>query len=154
MIEIERKFLVDIKKWIPSGEGVIIKQGYLSVDPERVVRVRLAGKEAFLTIKGSPKSISRTEMEYKIPVNEATILMKMCLNEPVEKIRYKEKIGDFIWEIDVFEGINLGLVLAEIELENETQEFEFPQWIEKEVSNDFRYFNAWLSENPFTTWEH
>lgn len=154
MIEIERKFLVDIKKWNPIGVGIEIKQGYLSVDPERVVRVRLAGETAFLTIKGNPKGISRTELEYKIPVNEATILMGMCLNKPVEKMRYKEKIGDFTWEIDVFEGINRGLVLAEIELENEIQEFKFPEWIEKEVSDDFRYFNAWLSENPFTTWEH
>ncbi|MBT6004595.1 MAG: adenylate cyclase, partial [Prolixibacteraceae bacterium] len=78
----------------------------------------------------------------------------MSLNQAIEKTRYKEKIGGFTWEIDVFEGINKGLVLAEIELKNETQKFELPAWIDKEVSNDYRYFNAWLSKNPYTKWKY
>ena len=154
MIEIERKFLVDFKKWNPIGKGTKILQGYLSVDPERVVRVRLSGESAFLTIKGKPEGITRTELEYKIPTNEAIILIKMSLTQAIEKTRYKEKIGGFTWEIDVFEGINKGLVLAEIELKNETQKFELPAWIDKEVSNDYRYFNAWLSKNPYTKWKY
>lgn len=152
MIEIERKFLVDIKKWKPKDKGRRIKQGYLSVDEERTVRIRIAGDVAFLTIKGKSIGIKRTELEYKIPVNEAEVLMNLCLDFPVEKTRYVEKRGELLWEIDVFEGSNKGLVLAEVELENENQEVDFPEWIEKEVSEDYRYFNSWLSQHPFTTW--
>ena len=152
MVEIERKFLVDTKKWQPFGSGKKIKQGYLSVDPERVVRVRISGREAFLTIKGKAEGISRTEMEYKIPLNEAEILLAMCTGFPVEKIRYVEKIENNRWEIDVFEGENRGLVMAEIELERENQEFVLPAWVECEVSEDPRYFNAFLSQNPYLLW--
>lgn len=152
MVEIERKFLVDTKKWQPSGAGKRIKQGYLSVDPERVVRVRISGQEAFLTIKGKAEGISRTELEYKIPLNEAEILLSMCTGFPVEKIRYVEKIENNRWEIDVFEGKNRGLVMAEIELERENQEFLLPVWVECEVSEDPRYFNAFLSQNPYLLW--
>ncbi len=152
MYEIERKFLVDLRKWNPAGEGRKMKQGYLSIDPERTVRVRIAGDEAFLTIKGKPAGIKRTELEYKIPTNEAEILMKMCLDFQVEKTRYYEKRDDIIWEIDLFEGENKGLVLAEVELKHEHQHVDLPDWIEKEVSGDFRYFNSWLSQNPFSKW--
>ena len=152
MYEIERKFLVDLKKWNPAGEGKKMKQGYLSIDPERTVRVRIAGDEAFLTIKGKPEGIKRTELEYKILTNEAEILMKMCLDFQVEKTRYYEKRDDIIWEIDLFEGENKGLVLAEVELKHEHQHVDLPDWIEKEVSGDFRYFNSWLSQNPFSKW--
>ena len=92
MVEIERKFLVDTKKWQPSGAGKKIKQGYLSVDPERVVRVRISGEEAFLTIKGKAQGISRTEMEYSIPLDDAEVLLAMCTGLPVEKTRYVEEI--------------------------------------------------------------
>jgi len=152
MQEIERKFLVDTTKWNLVGVGTNMKQGYLSVDPERTVRVRIAGEEAFLTIKGKSKGISRTEIEYKIPIDEAEILMAMCLDFIIEKTRYKEKKQNLVWEIDVFHGNNAGLVLAEVELESETQHVELPIWIEKEVSNDKRYFNSWLSQNSFSTW--
>lgn len=152
MQEIERKFLVDSKKWTPIGVGIDMKQGYLSVDPERTVRVRIAGEKAFLTIKGKLIGISRTEMEYEIPVDEAEVLLLMCLNLIVEKTRYLEKKQNVVWEIDVFHGNNAGLFLAEVELENEKQHVEMPEWIEKEVSYDFRYFNSWLSQNPFQTW--
>ena len=152
MVEIERKFLVDTKKWQPSGSGKKIKQGYLSVDPERVVRVRISGQEAFLTIKGKAEGISRTEMEYKIPLNDAEILLAMCTGFPVKKTRYVEVIENNRWEIDVFEGENQGLVMAEIELECEKQVFGLPAWIECEVSEDPRYFNAFLSQKPFSLW--
>ncbi len=152
MLEIERKFLVN-DEWKPSGKGKAIKQGYLSVDPERVVRVRIADNEAFLTVKGKSAGIVRTELEYKIPQQDAEILLTMCLDFPVSKKRYTEKIGNKTWEIDVFEGDNKGLVLAEIELKNENEEFQIPDWAFKEVSYDKRFFNSWLSKNPFLNWE-
>ncbi len=152
MIEIERKFLVDVNNWKPQTTGTRIKQGYLSVDPERVVRVRIEAERAYLTIKGLPDGIARTELEYDIPVNEAEILLKMCVDFPIEKTRFKETVGTVVWEIDVFEGENQGLVLAEVELEYEKQQIELPAWIGDEVSYDKRYFNSRLSVHPFSKW--
>ena len=152
MVEIERKFLIKNKNWKPSGTGTKIIQGYLSVEPERVVRIRIANDRAFLTIKGKPKGIVRTELEYEIPKNEAEVMLKMCLDFPVEKTRFIEKIGNLNWEIDVFEGVNKGLVLAEVELKDENQKVDLPEWIGEEVSHDKRYFNSWLSTNPFSNW--
>jgi adenylate cyclase len=152
MVEIERKFLIKTELWQPSTKGVEIKQGYLSVDPERVVRVRGADEKAFLTIKGKSEGIVRTELEYEIPKNEAEVLMKMCLDFPIEKTRFKEKIGELVWEIDVFKGENKGLIVAEVELEDEHQNIELPDWIGEEVSSDSRYYNAWLSKNPYSKW--
>ncbi|WP_319509440.1 CYTH domain-containing protein [uncultured Draconibacterium sp.] len=152
MIEIERKFLVDTNKWSPKDDGNPIVQGYLSTDKERVVRVRIKGKKAWLTIKGKTNGISRIEMEYEIPLNEAEILMNLCHDFPIRKKRYVEEIDGMIWEIDVFEDKNNGLVLAEVELSDENQKVKLPNWILTEVSNDHRYFNAWLSEHPYTSW--
>ena len=152
MVEIERKFLVNKEKWKPGEEVIEIKQGYLSVDPLRVVRVRTAGNDAFITIKGKAKGIVRTELEYSIPKPEADVLLKMCLDIPIEKKRFIENVGNRMWEIDVFEGENKGLVLAEIELSDENESFELPDWAEEEVSHDRRYFNSWLSKNPFSKW--
>lgn len=152
MVEIERKFLVDTKKWQPSEIGIEIKQGYLSTDPERTVRVRLAGNRSFLTIKGKTVGITRTELEYEIPVKEAEVLFKLCIYHPVEKIRYLEQVGGLIWEIDVFEGQNKGLVIAEVELESEKQKFLTPEWIKNEVSGDLRFYNSSLSKKPFSIW--
>jgi adenylate cyclase len=152
MVEIERKFLIKTELWQPSAKGVEMQQGYLSVDPERVVRVRVAEEKAFLTIKGKPRGIMRAELEYEIPKNEAEVLMKMCLDFPVEKTRFKEKIGELVWEIDVFKGENEGLIMAEVELEDEHQIVELPDWIGEEVSSDSRYYNAWLSKNPYSKW--
>ncbi len=153
MVEIERKFLVSKKQWSPSGEGVSIVQGYMSVDPERTVRVRIAGEKSFLTIKGKSVGIKRTEIEYEIPKDEGEILLGMCLSYPVEKKRFKEKHGGLTWEIDVFEGLNHGLVLAEVELSTENQEVQIPYWAEKEVSGDARYFNSYLSSEPYSRWK-
>ena len=153
MIEIERKFLVDIKKWQPSGDGKVIRQGYLSVDPERVIRVRISNDKAFLTIKGKSRGISRTELEYPIPPDDAAILMNMCTGHIVEKIRYCEYTGTDLWEVDVFTGENQGLVMAEIELADEEQDFNRPEWITREVSDDKRFYNALLSQYPFSGWK-
>lgn len=152
MVEIERKFLINNKLWKPTGTGTKIKQGYLSVDPERVVRIRVAGEKAYITIKGKPKGIVRTELEFEIPESEAEVLLKMCLDFPIVKTRFKESIGNMIWEIDVFDGENKGLVLAEVELADENQKIDLPNWITDEVSFDSRYYNAWLSGHPFSKW--
>lgn len=153
MYEIERKFLIDTNKWQPSGKGTKIKQGYLLADAQKTVRARIKGSKAFLTIKGESEGIKRTELEYEIPVNDAEIMLKMADGFLIEKIRYFEKRGDFTWEIDVFEGENNGLVLAEVELENENQQPDLPEWVTKEVSEDERYFNYYLSKKPFSTWK-
>jgi len=152
MLEIERKFLIKPELWQPPVNGVEIKQGYLSVDPERVVRVRVAGEKAFLTIKGKPVGIVRTELEYEIPKNEAEVLLNLCLDFPVEKIRFKEKIGELVWEIDIFKGENEGLIMAEVELADENQNVDLPDWVGDEVSSDSRYYNSWLSQNPYSKW--
>ncbi|WP_297092037.1 CYTH domain-containing protein [uncultured Draconibacterium sp.] len=152
MIEIERKFLIDTSIWKPTYGGVKIIQGYLSTDKERVVRVRIKGESAWLTIKGKSEGISRIEMEYEIPIQDAEVLLGLCKDYPVSKIRYVEKIKGKTWEIDVFEGSNQGLVLAEVELLAENEEFELPPWVTKEVSADYRYFNAWLSAHPYSEW--
>jgi adenylate cyclase len=153
MVEIERKYLVNTQKWKPKDDGIKIKQGYLMADNQKNVRVRMKGDKAFLTIKGQPEGIKRTELEYEIPVNEAEILLKMIDGFPVEKTRYEETIGDFIWEIDVFEGKNKGLVLAEVELESENDLPDIPEWATEEVSENEKYFNYYLSQQPFSKWK-
>ena len=152
MQEIERKFLVLKNQFHPSGEAIKITQGYLTADSGRTVRIRIAGEKGFITIKGKMEGITRTELEYEIPKHEAEILLKMCLNNLVEKTRYIEKYKGMIWEVDVFEKENAGLFLAEIELESENQSFEIPPWVGEEITFDIRYYNFWLSKNPFNTW--
>ena len=152
MQEIERKFLVLKNQFRPSGKGIKIRQGYLSIDSEKVVRVRVAGEKGFLTIKGKMEGITRTELEYEIPKNEAEIMLKMCLDKLVEKVRYIEIYEGMIWEVDVFEKDNDGLYVAEIELKSEDQSFKIPQWVGEEVTYDKRYYNSWLSRYPFNTW--
>jgi adenylate cyclase len=150
--EIERKFLVDTQLWQPDGSGVLIRQGYLSTDKDRVVRVRSAGPRAYLTIKG-PGHISRAEFEYEIPLDDAALMLdRLCLPGLIEKTRYRQEVAGHMWEIDVFHGDNAGLVVAEIELREEGEIFERPDWALREVSGDPRYFNASLSRAPFKTW--
>ena len=157
-VEIERKFLVssDQWRWDADGneiEGVRFCQGYLSSKPEATVRVRMEGDAAKLTIKGKNKGLARAEFEYSIPPNEAEqLLSNLCEKPLIEKVRYCRKEGPFTWEIDVFEGDNQGLVVAEVELESENQTVHLPGWIGEEVSHDARYFNANLVANPFKNW--
>lgn len=152
-IEIERKFLVDPCIWKPEGAGVPIRQGYLSSVKERVVRVRIAGPEAFLTIKGVTETLSRPEFEYPIPLGDARILLdQLCERPQIEKTRYKQSVGDHVWQIDVFHGDNAGLIIAEIELAKENEAFERPPWILSQVSDDPRYLNSNLAANPFKVW--
>ena len=153
-MEIERKFLVDISKWAPSGQGTPITQAYLGLTPAPTVRVRIAGQKAYITIKGRSNSIARPEFEYEIPLEDAKELLKLAISEPVEKIRYEIWHQGFLWEVDIFTGKNKGLVMAEIELETEDQEFERPEWILQEVSEDGRFYNSYLSGHPFQEWKN
>lgn len=150
--ERERKFLVR-EEFVPEPEQSIpIIQAYLSTHPERTVRVRLAGDQAFLTIKGGMSGISRLEFEYPIPAGDAKELLRLAVNKPVEKIRKEIHVEGKKWEIDFFEGANKGLVLAEIELSAEDEEFVLPEWAGKEVTGDWRYHNSQLSMHPYSEW--
>jgi adenylate cyclase len=155
MIEIERKFLVtsDAFKKEAFAQNKIA-QGYLSSVPERTVRVRIKGDKGFLTIKGASNEtgLSRFEWEKEIPVDEATALLKLCEKGIIDKTRFEVKIGNHIFEVDEFYGENKGLIIAEVELKSETETFEKPVWLGKEVTNDIRYYNSYLSKNPFTNW--
>lgn len=150
--EKERKFLVR-QELLPRMERSIpVIQTYLSTDPGRTVRVRIAGNNAYLTIKGAPTGITRPEFEYRIPAEDARELFRLAVSAPVEKVRHEIHVGGKKWEIDVFEGMNKGLVLAEIELNREDEEFVLPEWAGQEVTGDWRYHNSWLSEHPFSEW--
>ncbi len=151
-LEIERKFLVTGDGWRSAGAGTPFRQGYLSCDPERTVRVRLAGSDGKLTIKGKTTGISRLEFEYDIPASDATRLLDLCEDRVVEKIRHVVLHAGKTWEVDEFQGSNAGLIVAEIELRSEDEGFDLPDWIGEEVSSDRRYFNAYLCQTPFTTW--
>lgn len=151
-LEIERKFIVDPDKWKPTGSGVKIKQAYLGVAPNPTVRVRIAGKKAFLTIKGRSDTISRPEFEYEIPEQDAEELFHLAISEPVEKIRYTCIHEGLSWEIDIFSGANAGLIMAEIELDSADQQIGLPEWVDNEVSGDLRYYNSYLSKHPFQEW--
>lgn len=151
-IEIERKFLLKSTHILNSSEGTRIVQGYLSVDPERTVRVRIFGEQAFLTIKGKGDGIARSEFEYEIPILDAEQLLEMSVQEPIEKIRHLIEYANKRWEVDRFLGKNEGLYLAEIELEHVDEAFSLPDWIGQEVSGDHRYFNSHIAQYPFSTW--
>jgi adenylate cyclase len=151
--EIERKYLIDIEKWEKGGIELKMKQAYLMIEGDKVVRVRISNEKALLTIKGNLSGITRDEFEYEIPVEDANQLMKMSIGNVVSKTRYLQKYAGKLWEIDVFEGDNFGLIVAEIELENETESFDIPIWAKEEVSTDSRYYNFNLSRNPFSNWQ-
>jgi adenylate cyclase len=151
-IEIERKFLVTGDAW-KAATGVLYRQGYLSTDKARTVRVRIAGERAFLTIKGVASGIARPEFEYAIPLDDAaTMLDTLCLKPLIEKRRHTLECKGMRWEVDEFLGENRGLVVAEVELERADQTIELPEWVGMEVSDDARYFNSSLIAHPFSQW--
>lgn len=155
MIEIERKFRVTSNAFKTKAIKVIpIIQGYLNSDPERSVRIRLYGESAVLTVKGksSETGLSRLEWEKEITTAEAKSLLPLCETPPLEKLRYKVPFGDHMYEVDVFSGVNSGLVLAEIELSSEDEQFAKPEWLGQEVSGDPKYYNTQLSMLPFSQW--
>ena len=151
-MEIERKFLVDLA-WQPRDAGTHYKQGYLNSARERVVRVRVAGETAKLTIKGVTTGITRAEFEYDLPAADAHYMLDHLCEQPlIEKTRHVENHGKHAFEIDVFAGANHGLVVAELELSSEDEAFERPPWLGAEVSDDPRYYNNNLILRPYTTW--
>lgn len=155
MIEIERKYLVTsldfLKEYSIKNE---IAQGYLSSNPKRTVRIRIKGDKGFITIKGigSESGVSRFEWEKEIAIEEAKSLLKLCKKGVIEKTRYEVQSENHTIEIDVFHGENEGLILAEIELQNENEAILKPNWLGNEVTNDERYYNAYLSRNPYKNW--
>jgi CYTH domain-containing protein len=152
-LEIERKFLVRDDSWKAGAAGVAYRQGYLSTDKLRTVRVRTAGDSAYLTIKGASRGIARAEYEYAIPPADANeMLDTLCQKPLIEKCRYRVPHAGLVWEIDEFFGDNAGLVVAEVELADERQTFELPPWAGEEVSGDARYFNASLIAHPYRCW--
>jgi CYTH domain-containing protein len=150
--EIERKFLVRDESWQDGSPGVRIAQGYLCADRHRTVRVRIAGETGFLTIKGPTEGIRRAEFEYEIPAEEAWSLLALCLPGVIDKTRYRIHYGAHVWEVDVFHGDNAGLVVAEVELADESISPELPNWLGAEVSSDPRYFNSQLAVMPYKRW--
>lgn len=153
-LEIERKYLVINDNWKSAVEGEsVLKQGYLTAQPEVTVRVRIAGERAQLNIKGGMKGISRSEYEYEIPLPDAEeIIANLVTGSVIDKTRYKVRCGDHLWDLDLFHGDNAGLVIAEIELESETESFHMPDWVGQEVSRDARYYNANLIKHPYRDW--
>jgi adenylate cyclase len=150
-MEIERKFLLKEGVW-PRGTAMKCCQGFLSSAKERTVRVRTVNNKGYLTIKGIAVGASRPEFEYEIPYQDALELLDICEKPLIEKNRYRIEEGGLVWEIDEFFGENQGLIIAELELESEDQEFEKPDWVGEEVTGDPRYYNANLIKNPFTKW--
>jgi adenylate cyclase len=151
--EIERKFLVEADDWRQGSRGRRVRQGYLSADPGRSVRIRMVGDSAWLTIKGGTTGYSRVEFEYPIPTQDALHLLdELCIRPVIDKTRHEVNYGGHRWEIDEFHGANEGLVIAEIELAAEDEHFERPPWLGAEVSDDPRYYNVNLARQPFNRW--
>ena len=154
-VEIERKFLVNRAIWGQAfkGEGQPYRQGYISTDPNKTIRVRLAGRKAYLTIKGISRGASRPEFEYAIPEADAKQLLDQFCMTAISKIRFRVEHEGRLWEVDEFSGDNLGLVMAELELQDENEPVQLPTWIDREVTGDSRYFNSNLSIHPYTSWK-
>ncbi|OUL19252.1 adenylate cyclase [Nostoc sp. RF31YmG] len=151
--EIERKFLVNGDSWRKLAEGILFVQGYISTAKQATVRVRIVGNQGYLTIKGISVKYSRSEFEYPIPLADAQEMLDTLCDRPlIEKIRYRIEYGNLIWEIDEFDGVNKGLILAEVELSHEQQKIELPIWIGEEVSDNPKYFNSNLVKHPFSQW--
>lgn len=149
--EIERKFRVKEGSW-RNAKGMRYRQGYLNSAKERVVRVRTINDKGYLTIKGLTVGASRLEFEYEIPRADADLLLDICEKPLIEKTRFKVIEGGFVWEIDEFFGDNRGLIVAEVELDSEDQDFPKPDWVLEEVTGDPRYFNSNLIKKPYKMW--
>ncbi len=153
-IEIERKFLLCNDTWRSSARGRQYRQGYIMTGKGVTVRVRTVEEQAYLTIKGKSRGAARAEYEYPIPLADALEMLEtLCARPLIEKTRYLVEYGGFSWEIDEFAGENQGLLVAEIELSSEEQDFPRPPWLGREVTGDSRYFNASLVQNPYTNWK-
>lgn len=156
MNEIERKFLVTSTEFLSESiQSNRIVQGYLNSNPERTVRIRIKGTQGFITIKGkgNESGTTRFEWEREIEVTEAEQLLLLCEDGVIDKVRYEIPFGKHLYEVDVFEGDNKGLIIAEIELNDENESFEKPNWLGEEVTGDDRYYNASISMNPYKNWK-
>jgi CYTH domain-containing protein len=153
-LEIERKFLVDHSKWsaLPKPEGKLYRQGYLNDTPAKTIRIRIAGEQGFITIKGPAVNTVRNEFEFGIPVKDAAEILTLFASAQIEKIRYRILVNRKTWEVDVFLGENEGLILAEIELNHAGEYFTLPAWVTQEVTEDSRYYNSYLASNPYKSW--
>lgn len=152
-VEIERKFLLVGEAWRALGEPVLLRQGYLSSNPDRVVRVRVEGERGVMTIKSRSTGATRGEWEYEIPLADANELLDRVCEQPlIEKYRRRIPFAGNMWEVDEFLGANQGLKFAEIELASEDQQFARPDWIGEEVTHDPRYYNSSLVRLPFSKW--
>ncbi|MBD0851330.1 CYTH domain-containing protein [Maribacter arenosus] len=155
MVEIERKFLVkgDTYRKEASSKTRIV-QGFLNTHPNRTVRVRVKGDLGFITVKGisNGSGTSRFEWEKEIDLNEAEALLQLCEETVIKKNRYEIPLGNYIFEVDEFLGANEGLVIAEIELQDEKEVFERPEWLGEEVTGDLKYYNSILSKQPYKSW--
>lgn len=153
-VEIEHKYLVKSGLWkqITPEQSVEVKQAYLSTDPNRTIRVRTIGSKAFITIKGKSIGASRPEYEYEIPVVDALQLIENFSSHLVEKTRHYIKVDGKAWEVDEFKGLNAGLFVAEIELENDNEQYTLPLWADTEVTTDPKYANSNLALRPFSAW--
>ena len=156
MNEIERKFLVISTEFLSESiRSNRIVQGYLNSNPERTVRIRIKGTQGFITIKGkgNESGTTRFEWEKEIKITEAEQLLLLCEDGVIDKVRYEIPSGKHLYEVDVFEGDNKGLIIAEIELNDENESFEKPNWLGEEVTGDDRYYNASLSVSSYKNWK-
>lgn len=153
--EIERKFLVKGEFKSKAFTHWRIVQGYLSSVPKRVVRIRIKGEQAYLTVKStvSGNGLTRYEWEKEIPVKDAEEMLTFCEKDIIEKTRYLVQVGNHVFEVDEFYGTNEGLLMAEVELQSEDEEFEKPDWLGKEVTHDIRYYNSMLVKDPYSRWK-
>lgn len=152
--EIERKFLVEGDGWRDAVESEThIMQGYLANNQNATVRVRVAGEQAWLTIKGMMQGPSRSEYEYSIPTEDAVAMLEeLAVSAPIDKVRYRVRHGGHVWDLDVFAGDNTGLVMAEVELSHEDEAFDMPDWAGREVTGDGRFYNVNLARHPYRHW--
>jgi adenylate cyclase len=152
--ETERKFLVKKDIWQKTEKPIpdFYRQGYLYSDVNKTIRIRITSVKAYLTIKGKTIGASRPEFEFEIPKEDAEQMLNQMAENSLEKYRYKIKFEGKLWELDEFKGENEGLLLAEIELDNESETFALPPWAGEEVTQDNRYFNSYLARHPFSKW--
>jgi adenylate cyclase len=154
-LEIEHKYLVDKNIWatVKPENSLNIKQAYLSTDPDKTIRVRTLGKAAFITVKGRNVNAVRSEFEYEIPINEALEMIALFGENTIEKTRHYIHHEDHLWEVDEFFGQNEGLLIAEVELAKEDENYTPPNWAIQNVSDDAKYYNSYLIKNPYSTWK-
>jgi len=160
-VEIERKFLVDPEQWqhfLSHSSAHLLsrthyQQGYVASSPAKTVRVRIAGDRGYLTLKGATEGYTRAEFEYEIPLSDAEAMLNQLCDPPfIDKVRHRIQWADLVWEVDEFSGDNQGLIVAEVELQDAQQRVDLPPWVAAEVSHDYRYYNAYLAQHPFSAW--